>query len=190
MEVLKEYLSKQAGITDLDIKTALPFFRLETLYKGDYFVREDNSCAKMGFVLNGILKTFYTTSSEQVIRCFNQEMQWVGNFECFLNQKDSKESIQALSDVTLATVSYHSYKTILKGKSDWLEKWEAIKQKVAVENSHNEYLQIADFKQRYTHFIDQKPELAIQLPLEDIADYLKIPYKTLLNILYETVIFS
>ena len=188
MELFENYLHQQLELTNFH--STVPFFKIETIKEGAYFVREGNVCAKMGFVTYGVLKTDYNHKDGEVIRYFCRENQWVGHFESFEYQKKTPESVTALSDCQLVTISEEYFQSLRTRNKEWETQWAIIKKKVEEERATFTHLALQDPKSAYEDFIRLQPNLALCLPTEAIASYLQVPHQKLLQVLCEMVLFS
>ncbi|WP_428657522.1 Crp/Fnr family transcriptional regulator [Runella sp.] len=189
VNLFNQYLLRHLQISVADSAFIASFFRKEVLKAGDYFVRQGNACAKLAFVADGVLKTYYTTySNQESIRYFSEKQQWVGHLESFVGQKVAPNSVIAVLECHLVTITYHSFQQLQRDFS----LMSALPEKIREETtsaSVNLYKDIQDYKARYEEFIRSEPELAFQLSTEDIAGYLHIPHEKLLRILCETLFF-
>lgn len=171
-----------------DIAFISSFFREEILQEGDCFVRQNNICAKLAFVTEGVLKTGFTDSDGEIIRYFSQKQQWIGHRESFISQKPSPYSVYAITNCQLLTITLPAFQRLEEKLHSWSTLWNSIREELQAAEV-NPYKRITDPKQRYEDFIRTQPDQAFALSTEDIAVYLQIPHKRLLRILCETLFF-
>lgn len=184
MPLFEKYLLSQGAVSPHDATFISAFFKKEVVKAGDYFVRNGNTCAKIAFVMQGVLKTCYTHADEEIIRYFATEQQWIGHLGSFNYQKESPESVCAISDCQLFTISYHSFQSLKREFPDWNKVWEKLSNHIESVRM-NPYKDSTSAKVRYEAFIGTQPDLAFGLSSEEIAAYLRIPHKQLLQILCE-----
>ncbi len=184
MNLLEQHILSKYPFTPAEATFVSSFFKEETLNAGEFFVRQDNACAKLGVVTEGILKTYYTDTDGEAIRYFSVEQQWTGHLECFNYQKQSPESICAISDCRLFTITYHSFQTLWEASAHWPQAWELFKMDISSARL-NPYRNIPNPKDRYEAFIYTQPDLGFRLSTQDIGAYLQIPHEKLLQILCE-----
>ena len=184
MLLFEQYLISQRPVSPPDATFISGFFKKEAVKAGDYFVRNGNTCAKIAFVMEGVLKTCYTYADEEIIRYFAAEQHWIGNLGSFTHQKESPESVCAISDCQLLTISYYSFQSLQRAYPDWDNVWQQISNRIESARV-NPYKGIVSAKERYEGFIFAQPELAFRLSTEEIAAYLRIPHEQLLQILCE-----
>lgn len=183
-----QYLLRHPQISVNDVALISSFFREEEIKAGDCFVRQGNISAKLAFVAEGILKTNCTYSDEEVIRSFSQKNEWIGHWESFIGQKPSPNSVYAISDCRLVTVTLPAFQRLEREFANVDTFWEVIRDELQAAGV-NPFKLIKDPKERYEQFIRTQPDLAFELSTEDIAAYLHIPHERLLRILCETLFF-
>lgn len=190
MQQLQDSLKSQFEIPISDCEMILSHFREEILEEGDSFIREGNLCAKLGYINDGLLKTYHFQKGEENIKYFSVENQWIGNFDSFLFQKQNLESVQALTKCKLLTINYDSNEQLKKSVRNWPEIYNKLKIINEQNRTFNFDINIKEPRKIYELFIQTHHDLALRLSTESIASYLKMPHKTLLQVLYETVMFS
>lgn len=189
MTLFYQYLLRHSSISVNEIDFVASFFRKEVLKASECFIRQGNTSAKLAFVEEGVLKTNYTYSEEETIRSFSQKNNWIGHWESFIGQKPSPNSVYAVSNCQLVTITRHGFQRLeeeLANGSTTLRK--AIFEELQAAWT-NPYKRIEDPKERYEKFIQAQPEVAFELSTENIATYLQIPHELLLQVLCETLFF-
>lgn len=75
--------------------------------RGDYFIREEEVCHRIGFLLRGVARVYHIANDKEYTSYFNlpQRNRMVGSFESFLTQRPSRESIHFLQDTELILIS-------------------------------------------------------------------------------------
>ncbi len=188
MTLFHQYLLRHPQISVNDVAFVSSFFRKEVLKAGDCFVRQGNTSAKLAFVAEGVLKTNCTYSDEEIIRSFSQKNEWIGHWESFIGQKRSPNSVHAVSNCQLVTVTLSAFQRLEQEFANGGPLWDTVREALEAAGN-NPYKRIVDPKERYEEFIRTRPELAFELSTEDIAAYLNIPHERLLRILCETLFF-
>lgn len=188
MLLFEKYLLSQWNVPPPDAILISTFFEKEVVSAGDYFVRNGNIYAKVALVVEGVLKACYTQGEEEIIHYFVTEQQWVGHLGSFNFQRESPESVCAVSHCQLLTISYDSFQSLKQAFPDWNNLWEQI-------SNHTESVREYPYKdsnsaqERYEAFISTQPDLAFRLSTEEIAAYLRISHGKLLQILCEMLFF-
>jgi len=81
-------------------------FREKIYSKGDYFLKEDDVCRQVGFIISGVMRYYINNDGEEKTYGFAKEFDFVCNNESFIPQKPSRQIIQALEDCRLLVISY------------------------------------------------------------------------------------
>ena len=182
MDFLEQHILSKYALALPEATLVTSFFKEEILKAGEFFVRQGNMSGKIGIVAEGTLKTYFAHTDEEIIRYFSIEQQWTGHFESFNYQKQSPDSICAISDCRLFSISYHSFQSLWKASEVWRNTWEHIKIETEADRL-NPYKNVLNPKDRYEAFIRVKPDLGFRLSTQEIGAYLQIPHEKLLQIL-------
>jgi CRP-like cAMP-binding protein len=91
------------------------------LKKGDYFIKEGKVSKEVAFVISGLFRSFYYSSSEEeVTYCFTFSNTFVSAYSSFLSQTKTVENIQALTDIELFTISRDEILHLEVSSTNWL----------------------------------------------------------------------
>lgn len=153
------------------------FWTEKTLEKGDYLLRNGETCKTDNFVVDGALKAYYInaeTGKEEILY-FAIEDWWATDMGSFQKQKPSMYNIQALEQTTLLQISYDSFQAMLRQIPKLerffriiLENYLASLQRRIILNK------TLDATQRYLDFLENYPKIADKVPNYLIASYLGI----------------
>ena len=92
------------------------------LKKGDFFIKENRVSKEVAFVVSGLFRSFYYSSSEEeVTYCFTFSNSFVSAYSSFLSQTKTIENIQALTDIELLTISREDILILEKSSTNWLK---------------------------------------------------------------------
>ncbi|TRX60690.1 Crp/Fnr family transcriptional regulator [Fulvivirga sp. M361] len=153
------------------------FWTEKTLEKGDYLLRNGETCRTDNFVIRGALKAFYINSEngKEEILYFAIDQWWATDIESFQKQSPSMYNIQAIEKTELLQIRYDSFQEMLKQIPKLerffriiLENYLGSLQKRIVFNN------VFDAEQRYFDFLENYPEVADKMPQYLIASYLGI----------------
>lgn len=98
-----------------------------TLAKGEYFSEAGKISKRLGFVLEGVIRScYYNNKGEDITRSFAREGCFVVDVNSFLNQILSTEYTQAVTDCRLIVMSKNNWDEI----SNTIVGWEKISSKV------------------------------------------------------------
>jgi len=151
------------------------FWTEKTLNKGDYLLRNGETCRTDNYIITGALKAFYINSENgrEEILYFAIDDWWASDIDSFQKQKLSIYNIQALEETKLLQINHYSFNAMLeqipkleKYFRNILESYLGSLQKRIIKNN------VLDAEQKYSEFIEQYPKIADKVPQYLIASYL------------------
>lgn len=179
MDSFKKHLDNIAPLKSEDWKLAKDLFKEERIRKGEFFVRFDEVCAKIGFVSKGLFRMFYMVNGEENTTLFFSENQFVTDYFSFLNQTPSIGPIQALEDSIVYSVTQNNLQQLYE-----LKNWERIGRIMAERAFLFSVMEASrflhdDYETRYVTFLKENPDYIQRIPQYMIASYLKMTPETL-----------
>lgn len=174
---LIQSISKHVTLTDEEQTIFEGFWNTKILEKGEYLLRNGETCKTDNFVVSGALKAYYINSNKgkEEILYFAIANWWATDIESFQNQKPSTYNIQAIERTEVVQIGFESFQTLLE-KIPKLERFF----RIILENYlgslqrriiHN---QVLNAEQRYDYFTNKYPEILKKVPNYLIASYLGI----------------
>lgn len=183
MSLLYSHILKIYPISE-DAKQALTeHLKKIDITKGEYLLREGTVCRNMYFLEAGCLRGFYILQGKEVTHWFASEKDFVTSFHSFITRTPSFESLQAIEDSVLWSISYETL-YMLYDKYPDVERLG----RIACENYYirlEERYVNAQFKsatERYLQLMEQNPLFIQRIPLGYIASFLGISQETLSRI--------
>lgn len=176
-EHLIKSISKYIKLNSAEENLIGTFWTEKILEKGDYLLRNGETCRTDNFVVNGVLKAFYInakTGKEEILY-FAIENWWATDIESFQKQKPSIYNIQAIEKTTLLQIYYGSFQEMLK-QIPKLERFfriilesyiGSLQRRIILNNTF-------DAEQRYSDFLENYPKISEKVPNYLIASYLGI----------------
>ncbi|GLB50306.1 Crp/Fnr family transcriptional regulator [Neptunitalea lumnitzerae] len=174
--MLQKHLETYSILTAEDIALCYDLAERRTLKKGDYLVQEGYVCNEIAFVEEGVLRSFYySSSSEEVTYCFPITNNFVTAYSSFLKQTPSLENIQALTKCELLVLSRADIQTLENSSINWLKflKLKGDEEFIAMEKRVF-LLQKENAEKRYEELLNKTPELLNLVPLKYLSSYLGI----------------
>ncbi|MHA7831651.1 MAG: Crp/Fnr family transcriptional regulator [Flagellimonas sp.] len=176
-EELIKSISKHIGLNSKEEQLIKTFWTEKTLEKGDYLLRNGDTCRTDNFVVEGALKAFYInpeTGKEEILY-FAIENWWATDIESFQKQSPSIYNIQALEKTRLLQIHYNSFQEMLRQVPKLerffriiLENYLGSLQKRIILNK------TLDAEERYLDFLKNYPKIAMKVPNYLIASYLGV----------------
>lgn len=174
--LLRNHIEAFVKIPDDDWELLFPHLTIITLRKNQFFIQEGKRETRVGFVIKGMLRQYYTKDGEEKTTYFFFENHLMTSYVSCITNKPSLVSIEALSDVTCLSFAY----SILLQLFDKSMAWQKFGRLIA------EYLGIG-LEERMVSLLLQSPEeryidllnsnkkkIIERIPQHYIANYLGI----------------
>jgi CRP-like cAMP-binding protein len=175
-----------------DIRTIVPLsneeenaikdaFSLRILNKKETLMEVGGTFSHLGFVLEGILRTYLPAEeeTEHVIQ-FAPENSWVPDSFNLMQDEISKYNIEAIENSKVLLIERHKYQSLL-AEIPQLEKYFRVAMQKRLEALHLRVINyLSHFAEdKYKMFLDVYPEIVQRVPQHMIASYLGIKPETL-----------
>lgn len=180
-DVFENYLSSIGGLSTEEISFSAQFFKPIRLKKGDFFIREDESCRYIGFIAIGAVKAYaIDREGKEIITCFKFENEFVTSFQEFVAQEKSKRSIRTIEESVIYRISYPDYKHLLSQVTGW----NSIIRSVMEQEYTQKERYLLNYNNRsavdkYRHILSTEPMLVQRTSTQDLASYLGITQRSL-----------
>ncbi|KYH07434.1 cyclic nucleotide-binding protein [Chryseobacterium cucumeris] len=179
--VLENYLWSTGQLSTEEVNFSLQFFKPIRLKKGDFFIREDESCRYIGFIVCGGVKAYaLDKDGKENVTCFKFENEFVTSFQEFVQQKKSIRSIRAIEDSIIYRINFPDYQQLLTHVTAWNE---VIKSVMELEYSQKESYMInynnRSALDKYSYILTNEPILVKRVATQDLASYLGITQRSL-----------
>lgn len=178
---MEEYLRSFKIFSEKEIEEVLNISLSVSLDKNDFFIKEGNTCQRVAFVVSGIFRSFYVSSSdEEVTYCLTFPNNFVSAYSSYIMQEKTVENIQAITSTELLVIPKKEMDQLIKENRNWLlfSKIIAEQQYIALENRIFQ-LQKEKAEKRYVDLIKNHPEYIQNIPLQYLASYLGITQRHL-----------
>jgi CRP-like cAMP-binding protein len=174
---------------EIDIPTdEIDFFwknvNTEFLKKGEYFLRANKTCNKIGIVKHGLLKSFVISDigNEKIVEFYN-ENSFISAFTSFITQEPTDWNIQAIEDSELLIISRDFLYFLYNRNVNWTKFGLKIFETQTLKKcSREKSLLINNATERYKIFRKQYSSIENRLSLNQIAMYLGIQPESLSRI--------
>jgi CRP-like cAMP-binding protein len=141
-------------------------------------------CREMFFICKGVLRIVRENEKgNDVTHYFLKENQFCTIMYSFTNQLPTEESIQAACDAEVLVLQHDALYALYQELPHLKTIMDEIIQKALIEKiqTRNAYLG-EDSTTRYKNFIMRQPDIALRVPLSDVASYLGITPQSLSRI--------
>lgn len=179
----KNYLSNIVPMDDATFGLAENFLRIEEFRKSDFFVREGNVCHQIAFIDRGLFRIFFQKQGNEINTCFCKENSITSSFGSFVNRTASRDSIQALEDSTLLTLSHENLMTLYERSPLWHSLGRLLTEKECLRLSNRaSSMSFETALEKYQNLLLTQPDLLHRVAIQHIASYLGVSRETLSRI--------
>jgi CRP-like cAMP-binding protein len=177
-------VAQKYNLTEEDIALTMAAYQPLSLEANGYFLKEGEVCNHIGFVVKGLLRSFfYDDNGSEITSNFFPEETLIISFDSFNNRVPAAENIKAIEDTELMVVPYQKQKELY----DQIPAWNLICRDLAdhysreMINRANQF-QTLSATERYRKFCEENPQILQRATLGQIASYLGIDNATLSRI--------
>ncbi|GEN70303.1 Crp/Fnr family transcriptional regulator [Chryseobacterium lathyri] len=177
METLIKNIAQHVRLSPEEEAVFKSFWTEKTLEKGEFLLRNGETCRYDSYIVSGVLKAFCINSENgnEEILFLAIDHWWATDISSFSKQKASIYNIQAVEKTNLLQISHQSFqkmlqeipsleryfRIILEGYLGTLEK------RIVFNNMYKA-------EQKYYDFLDTYPDIASRVPQYLIASYLGV----------------
>jgi|LGVE01.1.fsa_nt_gb CRP-like cAMP-binding protein len=171
-------LSDEVSVEDiLKIKNNLNVIEIS---KGDFLLNEGEICKDIYFTLNGYLRVNVNIDGEDRTRDITPVNSFVTALLSYVDEIPSIETIQAISDCTVISISKIDIENMYKASHKWERIGRLIMQDMFVNAQGRLYTFLSQTaEERYKWLIKNFPDLVNEVPLQYISEYLGIKQQSL-----------
>jgi CRP-like cAMP-binding protein len=166
---------KIPNLTPKDWLQIIPICHFKNIKKGDNFIKSGQVSEELAFILSGSFRFFYEKEDVEKTAYFVFTNEIMASFECILEKKPSKTTIQALEDSEIFVIDYSSMRKLYT-KSSKFEQMGRLIGEYYILMLHN---QLSSFlldspEERYVKLVEDFPDLLNRVPLQYIASYIGV----------------
>lgn len=184
MEKLKSALSFGGILTKENIEDIIFHFEEKQLQAGTDFLTMGKVSNEIGFIDSGVVRTYSVNErGEEATRYFFRENQFIVDLESYYSRKPSTYPLQAVVNSRIHVAK----------RQDWERLTEKIPQLYILTKSlsealllnklrDNDFLNFGTAIDKYKAFLKRYPDLALYVPQQYIASYLRITPQSLSRI--------
>lgn len=162
-------------MSDDDWNLLSPHLSFQSLKKGEFLVRNGDTCRNVSFINSGLLRLFYLRDGKEISTGFMVENEYISSYGSFLTQTPSAENIDASEDCELINLSYDSIQEIYQS-SPVFERFgrKIAEQLFIMVSSQTTRLLTLGPEERYQSVIQYQPWIIQRVPQYMIASLIGI----------------
>lgn len=176
-DVLQASLQALAGIDATEFNRSASFWQSKSYSKGEYFNRHKQVCKYLGFIQEGVFRTYYTEpkSGEEKNVFFFSKHQVVVSFQSFIAQAPCNYHTQSMTDSEIVYIHIDHLQQLYSQSHAW-ERLGRILAEMAfsLTMKRTESFLFLSPEERYQDLVQQHPDIFNSVPLYQISSYLGI----------------
>ncbi|WP_456377723.1 Crp/Fnr family transcriptional regulator [Lutibacter sp.] len=177
------YLLEITQMDDATFNLCIDFLEIEQIKKGDFFIKEGKTCKSITFINEGLFRIYNSKDGIEVNTCFCKENSITSSFESLINKTPSKETIQALENSTIVTLSFDNLQKLYNLSAQWQSLGRLLTEKECLRLSNrNSALSFETATEKYKLFLRNEPEINQRISIQNIASYIGVSRETLSRI--------
>lgn len=176
MENLLTFFKKTASISEKTIGLMSDFFVLDTLKKGEYFIRKGQFAKEIAFLETGIVRAYYIDKNgKEYNKHFFSPPSIIGSYASLISKQQNNVAQQALTDCTIWKAPYAKIEELSEGNHEIERLRRIIAENFFLSHEKKELeMAMLDADKRYLIFRKEFPGIEMEIPQYHIASYLGI----------------
>jgi len=180
MEDLRDTFINKIGLGDQYLERFLEAAEIRTLKKKDILIQEGSVCDFVGFISDGLMRSFVENDGEEYNTDFYFNNYFVSAYSSFLTRLPTEHTIQALTDVELLFVKREQYELLVSSDQQWLRLGKYLAEFFLVRKCQREIsLLKLNSGQRLAQTLIAYPGIEQKIPQYHLASYLGIKPESL-----------
>ncbi len=187
--MIKAYFQSFGILTDAETDQCIEASHVRKLAKLDYFIREGEVCNEVGFVVSGMIRSFYLSATgEETTYCIIFPNNLLAAYSSFITGEPTRENMQAITPVELVLIPKKAILQLTRQSHNWMHFMKLMAEQQYIElEKRVAQLQQNTAAERYADMLVHQPEYIKHIPLHYLASYLGITQRHLSRIRSEMV---
>jgi len=173
---LRQQIERFVKLTEPEWQMLLPHLKIVSFKKHQNFCTEGIKADEVGFLLNGMMRHYYTREGEEKTTYFYFENHFVCSYISCITGQASQLTIEALSDCQLIVFPYSKLAALFETNLNWQKFGRLIAEYLAIGLEERMVgLLMLSPEERYLQLIrSNKTKIIERIPQHYIANYLGI----------------
>ena len=177
IEKLGFALKEFAGLSSEEFQKSKPFWKEKHFGKWDYFNEYKNVCKHLGFVTEGVFRSFMIdekTGDEKNVFLYSGH-QFVVSFKSFINQIPCDYHTQSMTESKVLSIHISDLQKLYQQSHAWERFGRLLAQEAFnITMERTESFLFKSPEERYLDLIKHHPDIFNRIPLYHISSYLGI----------------
>jgi len=184
MDKLKAILRFGAILTDENINQIASNFKQKHIKASEHFLEVGQIAHEIAFIDSGIIRIYKPDyDGNEITKYFFKENQFFVDLESYYSAGPSSDAFQAVVDSEIYTIRKISIDKLCEQIPNFFIFLKSITETTLLNKiKDNDFLNFGNSKIKYLEFVKRYPNLALQVPQQYIASYLKITPQSLSRI--------
>lgn len=179
----KAYITSVVPMDDDTFNLSVPFLKVISIDKGQHFVNAGIVCKQIAYIDKGIFRIYHLKDGVEVNTCFCIENSITSAFSSFASGTESEQSIQALENCVIVSLSKENLLNLYKSSPIWQSVGMLMTEKECLRLSNRaSSLSFETALEKYKNILQFQPELIRRVSLQNIASYIGVSRETLSRI--------
>ncbi|AUP78320.1 Crp/Fnr family transcriptional regulator [Flavivirga eckloniae] len=180
MEQLRKCISNQINIDKESLESIVSAFEIQTVKKGEFFLKSGRICRKMAFIESGYLRMYDIVDGKEITFWVGSDGKFITSLSSFVFESENFWNIQAVTDCTVFVISRQKHFELCKQHSKWLEFDNLLLAHSFSLLEKSMFSQLhTTAQQRFESLLKEEPALFKYVPLQHIASMLGITPESL-----------
>lgn len=176
IQILQQALGTLAGINEEHFAMSETFWLQKDFAKNEYYNEYRQVCKYLGFILNGVFRSYYIDDKgdEKNVFFFSQH-QVVVSFQSFISQSPCNYYTQSMTDSQVLYIHINHLQALYKQSHQWERLGRLIAEMAfSIAMRRTESFLFMTPEQRYLQLLADHPAIFNAIPLYHISSYLGI----------------
>lgn len=179
----KKFIQESISINDEDFNVLLDLIKIKKIKKREFILHQNSVCNEVSYISKGLLRNYYLKDGNEINTCFCMENSIALSLDSLLNRSSSKESIQAIEDSIIISLSYNNLMKLYAIDTKWESLSRLLTEKECLRLSKKaEANSFETAKSKYYNLLKNEPEIIQRVPVQFIASYIGISRETISRI--------
>ncbi len=177
LDILQQSLAAFSGMSASAFELSASCWQQKHYKKGEFYNEYKNVCKHLGFILDGVFRTYYThadTGQEKNMFFFTPH-QVIVSYKSFVTQTPCNYYTESMTDATVIYITYQQLSQLYTESKEWEHFGRLIAETAfSLAMTRAEDFVFLTPEERYTAMIASHPDIFNHVPLYHIASYLNI----------------